>query len=239
MKKFLNILIVNVLLKIINNRLLLLMHLRYKSVSYLLGICICFNIFSIIYTNSIYAQNIETVVYENKEPCGPRMKMQNGKFSSILSCGEANLASTNNPASIRNAKKRATLRAKAEIVKFISETITTTETLETISRTLGKNGDFEEVSLSTQIESIQSEASKLLKGVQTIGEDVDKENMLVQVWVGINLKTMKAADSLKYSLEKDFATQEKKYDAYRNSQEECYDVSGCKIKKRSKDFDEF
>ena len=198
-----------------------------------------------ISSNLVFAQSEEAEVeMEPDEPCGLNVKMKDGKFSSIKACGEKNVRGKVNKRKIRAAKKVAIMRAKAKIAKFMNEEIASEDTYNKIKNSLSTELEEEETfsmeEVETQTESIKNSAKALLKGVKVI-EEIPYEDY-IEVWVGINLKTMKAADSLKYNIEKDHAEGERAADKKKVSSGSSTSSSKSKKKsnrRKSADADEF
>ena len=138
------------------------------------------------------------------------------------------------------------MRAKKKIAQFMNEGISSEETMDIITKELATEENNEESysmeEVMIQTESIKNSSNALLKGVKVIDEIPDEEEGSIEVWIGINLKTMKAADSLKYNIEKDHAEEERKSDMKKGSSGSSKS-SGKKKKKsqrrRSKDADDF
>ncbi len=114
---------------------------------------------------------------------------------------------------IRKATSKATLRAKANIAKFLKEKLTTTETLEEITKTIsGSINDggavmtgAERKTVETVIESISNSSEAILKGVLVLEQQVNQKDKYVKVQVGISRKTMKTADSLSNDMNRDMS----------------------------------
>ena len=130
----------------------------------------------------------------------------------------------------------------------MNEEIASEETYEAISKSLSTELNEEETfsmeAIETQTESIKNSAKALLKGVKVI-EEIPYEDY-IEVWVGINLKAMKAADSLQYNIEKDHAEEEREADKQKGSSGSSSASSNKKSKKKYKakrkksaDADEF
>jgi len=198
-----------------------------------------------ISSNPVFSQTEETEIeMEPDEPCGLNVKMKDGKFSSIKACGEKSVAGKITRRKVRKAKKVAIMRAKARIAKFMEEEIATEETYDRIEKSLstelGGEETFSMEEVETQTESIKNSAKALLKGVKVI-EEIPYEDY-IEVWVGINLKTMKAADSMKYNIEKDHAEGERAADKKKVSSGSSTSSSKSKKKsnrRKSADADEF
>jgi len=199
---------------------------------------IIFLIISFMFSsNPVFSQTEETEIdMKPEEPCGLKTKMKDGKFSSIKACGEADIRGKFNRRKMRKAKKVAIMRAKGKIAKFINEEMATEDTYNTISNVLSTELDDEitisEEELETQTETLKNSAKALLKGVKVIEEIPDEDYILV--WVGMNLKTMKAADSLKYNIEKDHAEEEREADMKKGSSGSSSASSNKKSKKKYK-----
>lgn len=152
------------------------------------------------------ANNAEPIVYQ--DPIG----VNKVKFSpdgltilSIMSTGEAELL-IGDQQDTRMATKKAELRAKASIAKFMSETINTVEALGEMTDTITSTTSPTDKSVTRDTvekmtEGITNSANALLKGVVTLKQDVDRDNKIVIVTVGISENTLKAATSLKQTIE--------------------------------------
>ena len=114
---------------------------------------------------------------------------------------------------IRKATSKATLRAKASIAKFLKEKITTTETLEEITKTISSSINdggavtigAERKTVETVIESISNSSEAILKGILVLEQQVNQKDKYVKVQVGISRKTMKTADSLSNDMNRDMS----------------------------------
>ena len=126
----------------------------------------------------------------------------------------------------------------------MNEEITSEKTYEAISKSLSTELNEEETfsmeEIVTETETLNNSAKALLKGVKVIEEIPDDDYILV--WVGINLKTMKAADSMKYNIEKDHAEGERAADKKKVSSGSSTSSSKSKNKsnrRKSADADDF
>ncbi len=145
--------------------------------------------------NVIY-KPIDTGVYWELLPDG-------SDWAKIYSTGEAALKFGDNR-DIRMAKKKAVLRAKAELSKFFKEEISTEETLEDITKeclnaTAGDVGVTEESTrktVVTTIERIKNQSDAILKGVVLLETKVDKDNKNVAVKIGISRNSIDVANSV-------------------------------------------
>ncbi len=111
----------------------------------------------------------------------------------------------NDPDDIQDARKEATLRAKAAIAKFLKEDIATQEGMEQASKkikNMSSDGTTQTTSVSkesvkTTMESIRNSANALLTGVVTLQDakipTAGKEGGVYKVMVGVSSKTVAAA----------------------------------------------
>ncbi len=114
---------------------------------------------------------------------------------------------------VRKATSKAILRAKANISKFLSETIETNETLEEITKTISNsinNGGkvttgAERKTVETVIESIQNSSEAILKGVIVLEQQINQKDKYVKVQVGVSRKTMKVADKMSNDMNRDLS----------------------------------
>ncbi|MGX2974615.1 hypothetical protein ACWIUH_03075 [Ursidibacter arcticus] len=159
---------------------------------------------------------------------------ENGEFARIRSVGEAELE-IGDRKDIRIATQKAQMRAKANIAKFLSERVTSSEVLDEIEKqvnsTNGKNKDVSRETLSTYTENIQNSAEALLKGVIATKSEVNKDEKFVSVEMGISLNTLRAADTLGERLKENNADGKKN-----NSQN--LNGGGREVKK-AKNYDNF
>lgn len=155
--------------------------------------------------SAIIANTSEPTIYQ--DPIGVnkvKFSPDGTSIQSIMSTGEAELL-IGDQQDIRMATKKAELRAKAAIAKFMSETISSSESLQEMTDTMTSttsNADksITRDSVEKMTESISSNANELIKGVITLKQDVDRDNKMVVVTVGINENTLKAATSLKQKI---------------------------------------
>ncbi len=132
-------------------------------------------------------------------------------WEKIYSVGESTLT-FNDANEVSNAKKKATLRAKANISSFLNETIKTESVLNSLTNTVSEVDRDENVTANRKtaeelIERIVQSSSSILKGVITLEEKVDVEKNLVTVMVGVSRKTMNVSDSVKNSITTDSSQQ--------------------------------
>jgi dGTP triphosphohydrolase len=156
-----------------------------------------------------------TVVAYAKQPGGPVQDTLNKVEDDILSCeakyddsgviksmkcsGEAEMAFAD-AKGVRIAREKAIMRAKASMSKFMKESIHSKEIMDDMTKTLSNRttGQTESAirkAVETQTEQIVVESQALLKGVTVLYTDVNRDKKTVIVHLGVNRKTMRAADS--------------------------------------------
>lgn len=144
------------------------------------------------------------IIYQ--EPTGVQAELnEDGSIKKILASGEAKLE-FGDAKDKRQAVQKATLRAKAAIAKFLTESIKTTETLDEIQKTVNNaKSDGSKLvtreTIETQAEIIENKAEEILQGVVTLQQDIDPEKKLVTVTVGMKEETIQAAKDLKGKIE--------------------------------------
>ncbi|MBF0784000.1 hypothetical protein E4T80_00690 [Muribacter muris] len=158
---------------------------------------------------------------------------ENGEFARIRATGEAELEFGDRK-DIRMATQKATLRAKANIAKFLSERVTSEEVIDNVENVVTKTENADNVATKMEngenittktengnksanrevilsyLEKIHNSAEALLKGVIATKTDINKDEKYVQIELGISKKTMAAADTLKKELRTD-VTEKKCY----------------------------
>ncbi|MBN2900174.1 MAG: hypothetical protein JXO44_15515 [Clostridia bacterium] len=109
------------------------------------------------------------------------------------------VVSFDDPASIHDAKEEASLLAKAEISKFLSQTISSDETVaKAVNETKSMSGAGKVVERKETIERVKmlrNSSQALLRGVVTLGDCYTKAHE-VRVSVGVKPETINAAGSL-------------------------------------------
>lgn len=153
-------------------------------------------------TNSSSTNTSEPIIYEH--PIGAEVTFNlDGSVKAIKATGQAELL-IGDQQDIRMATKKAEMRAKASIAKFLSETISNKETqeeiIDTITSTTAAEKSITRDSVDKMTESISNNANELLKGVVTLVQDVDRDKKQVTVTVGMKESTINAAASLKQSI---------------------------------------
>lgn len=109
----------------------------------------------------------------------------------------------NDPDDIKDARRDGTMRAKANLSKFLKEKVSSNEGLDEVSKkskSMTSDGQVQTVAVSkesvkTATESIRNESEAILTGVITLKDQkVPRGNGgEIQVTVGISSKTLKAA----------------------------------------------
>lgn len=136
-----------------------------------------------------------------------------GSIKSVYAIGEAELTFGDRKDE-RQAMQKATMRAKANIAKFFNESITSEETMEEMTKessaALAKHDKPTETTavretLASQSEAIKNSASSILKGVITLGSQIDRAGKVVRIAVGTNEKLMKYADNLSSKTKQDLS----------------------------------
>lgn len=174
---------------------------------------ILFFLVQLVLVSSVFSQNQVEEQYQYEEnpeqssqpvyedPTGVQVKLDdNGEIRSILSAGEAELMFGDRQ-DIRIAVKKSTMRAKAAIAKFLTERIKSKDTMDEIIKTVTKKsgqGNSEAVrnTVSSQVETIVNSADRMLTGVVTLLQDINKDEKFVKVVVGVKEQTIKAASKM-------------------------------------------
>jgi hypothetical protein len=149
----------------------------------------------------------EAPIYEDPTGVALEMSEDGSDWKRIRSIGEASLP-IGDRKDVQDATRKATLMAKAEIAKFLKESISTEETLEEITKTMaeartGQDAAATRKSCETLVVNIRNSASEILKGVIVLEQKVDMSERLVRVTVGVSRNTMKTADTLRAEINRD------------------------------------
>jgi len=198
----------------------------------IINLSILCSVLTLLFFTYSYASEVEYV-----DPDGVRVQFtENGEMKSIISSAEAALVFGDRKDIIK-AKKKAALRAKSEIAKFLNEKINSQETIADMTKTVTDQtsaGDLKasRKSIEVQTENISSSAEALLKGVVTLLEDINKDEKYVRIEVGMNLKTMRASDNLRNNLNRDL-------DTGRSQGPASSSTSGGRTVKKSRMYDDF
>ena len=135
----------------------------------------------------------------NDPTTGARLIFHNGKVIDIEASGEAELHFGDRK-DIRVAKRKAILRAKASLGKFLKEELKIQETSEEMVKTLmkqgGKSVSAVRTTVQVDIEKISNSANAILKGVVVKDIKVKRDEKYIIVTVMTTLKTQKIADTI-------------------------------------------
>lgn len=155
-----------------------------------------------LFATSVFAADIKDYI---DGPTGVTVKLNdNGSIKSIVASGEAEMIFGDRKDE-RLALQKATLRAKANISKFMSERLSSEEVMDELSKTATEataggpdaaTSTATRQTLDTQREVIKNSSDSILKGLITLGSEVNRDNKYVKVVLGTNEKLMKAADNL-------------------------------------------
>lgn len=149
-----------------------------------------------------------TVVYDDPTGATVEFNADGSGWVRIRAVGESSCVICDRM-DIQAATRKATLSAKSEIAKFLKEKVSTTETMDSMLKTMtGHNGQAETVnrkSVETLITSISNSAEAILKGVLTLESRSIPAEKYVKVTVGVSKKTMKAADSIRNDMDRDLS----------------------------------
>ena len=165
------------------------------------------------YSPMIFAEESVDEVYEYVEdpaksaepiyqdPTGTQVTFNDdGSMKSIRASAESELRFGDRK-DIRQALKKATMRAKAEIAKFMRESITSEDVMNEITNISSKannKGENETTreGIESQIENIQNSASAILSGIVTLSQDINKDEKYVTVVLGVKEQTINAASKI-------------------------------------------
>lgn len=169
---------------------------------------------SVLIIGSLFSANAiaaDPSPVEFKDPTGVEIVFlpDGSDWLRIKSRGESDLLIGDNR-DVMDAYRKATLKAKAEIVKFMNEKLKTAETMDEMTKTMTENnGQSQSVNrktMETLTTSINNSAEAILKGVLTIEQSVDKVAKVARVTVGVSRKSMKVADGLSNAIKTDQST---------------------------------
>ena len=160
---------------------------------------------------------------------------EDGRLKSVKASAEVTLEFGDRE-DINMSKREAKMIAKAEIAKFLKEKLGTMDTLNKVTKTVtaktkGQNSTATREQIKIQMVQIHNSADAYLKGVVTLLEDVNKDKNYVRVEVGMNEKTMAAADTMRRRIKEDNSST-------KNNSSEPAESSGREIRK-SKMYDDF
>ena len=158
------------------------------------------------------AQDSAPLVYEDPIGVSIDYAPDGSGWTKIYSVGEAEL-DFGDRKDIQNARREAELKAKAAIVKFFKEKLSTKEGMEEITKKVtditsskvGKDKAATEKRIKATTLQISNSAEDILKGVVTLEQKEDLPNKLVTVKVGISRKSMATADSIRNTIGSDLS----------------------------------
>lgn len=143
----------------------------------------------------------EQTVYEYQSPNGVEVRFdENGEVKSLLATGESDYKFGDSK-DIKQATQKATMRAKANLSKFLQEEVSTSEVLEEMTTAISSDstsGDSATVrdSIEKLAETISVESKALLSGVVVLKSEVLKDDKMVRVTVGVKEQTINAATNM-------------------------------------------
>jgi hypothetical protein len=124
----------------------------------------------------------------------------------------------NDPDDIKDARRDGTMRAKANLAKFLKEKVSSSEGLDEISKkskSMTSDGQVQKVAVSKEsvkiaTESIRNQAEAILTGVITLKDQKVPRGSggEIQVTVGISSKTLKAAQKLAQGINESLSNRE-------------------------------
>ena len=115
---------------------------------------------------------------------------------------------------IRQATRKAILRAKKEISSFFEEKLTSKDTIDEITKTLSNakkesnklSINNERKSVETVIAKIVNSSKAILKGIIVLEQNVNQQEKYVSVKVGMSRKTIQTADKMSSLTQKNLET---------------------------------
>ena len=146
-----------------------------------------------------------TVQQELDQPDGVALTLKPDGSFQIFARGTG-VYDFNDPDDIKDARRDGTLRAKANLAKFLKEKVSSSEGVDEVSKkskAMSSDGTVQKAAVSKEsvkvaTESIRNSAEAILTGVITL-----KEQQIprggggeIQITVGISSKTLKAAQQL-------------------------------------------
>lgn len=145
------------------------------------------------YEDSYYDEN-EAIGLNDFPSC---QLVPQGDCQARVTCtGEADILFLNSKG-VRSATKRAYADARAKYAEFYNNQVAAAEAIEEATRERQSQTQNGEGEASMDYESIQtsifgSNSEMMIKGLQTIGRNINKEEKLVQVIVGASCKSRRA-----------------------------------------------
>ena len=126
---------------------------------------------------------------------------QDGSLRKLVSVAEAGLEGRE-PHDIHDALEKATIKAKAQIVRFMNERVITEEVLDGISTlSPGTNAIETRQPAKTRVTTIRSHAQALLRGVVVVATHIKHFEKRVQVIVATDPSHIHAAQSLQQMMQ--------------------------------------
>lgn len=124
----------------------------------------------------------------------------------------------NDPDDIKDARRDGTMRAKANLSKFLKEKVSSSEGLDEVSKkskSMTSDGQVQKVAVSKEsvkiaTESIRNQSEAILTGVITLKDQKVPRGSggEIQVTVGISSKTLKAAQKLAQGINESLSNRE-------------------------------
>lgn len=144
-------------------------------------------------------EEVSPVVYEDTSGVTMELDASGNTWIKMRSTGEAELRFGDRKDVIQ-AKRKATLAAKAELVKFMSERLGSSEVVGEITKTISETTNTANADTRKSVETLTTEmhsaSEAILKGILTLEQKVDTVNKVVTVTVGVSRKTMGVADAI-------------------------------------------
>jgi len=151
----------------------------------------------------------QAIVYDDTTGTTIEFNADGSDWLRIRAIGEANCVICDRQ-DIQAATRKATLMAKAEITKFLKEKISTSETLDSMTKTMTEhNGQTQTVSrksVEALATTIHNSADAILKGILTLEQQSNPAEKMIRVTVGVSRKSMGVADSLQRNFNTDTAS---------------------------------
>lgn len=158
---------------------------------------------SLILSASLFANEApkEEAVYEYENPSGVEVRFnEDGEVKSLLATADADYKFGDSK-DIKQATQKATMRAKANLSKFLQEEVSTSEVQEEITTTISSDSSEGESSairdsVEKFAETVSVESKALLSGVVVLKSEVLKDDKMVRVTVGLKEQTINAAAAM-------------------------------------------
>lgn len=150
---------------------------------------------------SVSASAADNALIEYKDPIGLSIQFDNttGEWIRIRASGIATCVICD-ARDMEVSSRKAELKAKAAIVKFMEEKISTSEVIDEAVKTITENnGQTENINrktIETQLISIHNSATAIIKGVLVIEQKPNIAQKNYEVTVGVSRKTIGVANSV-------------------------------------------